>query len=324
LPSNEEISTAMNEIKLDRIDLNLLVTFDVLMTERNVTRVADKLHKTPSAISHALNRLREQLGDPLLVRVGDRMEPSPFALRLIEDVRPILREIRRVVTPEAAFDPSSTTQSFCLAFPDFPGLTSTIIGRAQAQAPGVRFDWVTLTRETVRATLAGDINLAMVYGGETLPEGMESFEAPTETRATFLREDHPAIPTWGPDEWLRWPHIQVISGNASRSPGDAASLSGTTQRTIGARISHFSGVGPLLARTNMIATLNKLAVHGDVATFGLRALPPPNAQMPLRVRFVWSFRLTNHPAHRWMRQLAIETYLEQQREAETAYSWAGG
>jgi DNA-binding transcriptional LysR family regulator len=248
------------------------------------------------------------------------MEPSPFALRLIEDVRPILREIKRVVTPQTPFDPSSTTYSFCLAFPDFPGLMSTIIGRAQAQAPGVRFDWVTLTRETVRATLAGDIDLAMVYGGETVPDGIDAVEAPSETRATFLREDHPAIPTWGPEEWSRWPHIQVISGNASRSPSETASHSGTAQRTIGARISHFSGVGPLLARTNMIATLNKLAVHGDVVPFGLRALPPPVAQPPLRVRFVWSFRLTNHPAHAWMRKLAIDTYLEQQREAEAAYS----
>jgi DNA-binding transcriptional LysR family regulator len=309
----------MNEVKLDRIDLNLLVTFDVLMNERNLTRSADKLNKTPSAISHALNRLREQLGDPLLVRVGDRMEPSPFALRLIEDVRPILREIKRVVTPQAPFDPSSTTHSFCLAFPDFPGLTSTIIGRAQAQAPGIRFDWVTLTKETVRAASAADIDLALVYGDETLPDGMDYFEAPAETHATFLREDHPAIPTWGLDEWLRWPHVQVISGNASRSPSEAASLAGTARRTIGARISHFSAVGPLLARTNMIATLNKLAVHGDVASFGLRALPPPIAQTPLRVRFIWSFRLTNHPAYAWMRKLAIETYLEQQREAEEAY-----
>lgn len=82
----------MNEIKLDRIDLNLMVTVDVLMSERSVTRVAGKLHKTPSVISHALNSLRKQLGDPLMVRMGDRVEPRPFALRLIEDVRPILRE----------------------------------------------------------------------------------------------------------------------------------------------------------------------------------------------------------------------------------------
>lgn len=309
----------MNEIKLDRIDLNLLVTFDELMTERNLTRVADKLNKTPSAISHALNRLREQLGDPLLVRVGDRMEPSPFALGLIEDVRPILREIKRVVAPRPPFDPSSSTQSFCLAMPDFPGLVSAVIARAQVQAPGVRFDWVPLTKETVRATNAGDIDFAMVFGGETLPDGIEALEAPRETRATFLRRDHPALPNWGPQEAMKWPHIQVITGNASRSPMEAAHQSGATTRVIGARIPNFSGVASLLARTNMIATLNKLAVHGDVDTFGLRAVPPPVPQPPMQVRFIWSFRLTNDPAQAWIRQLAIDIYLDQQREAELAY-----
>lgn len=309
----------MNEIKLDRIDLNLLVTFDVLMTERNLTRVADKLHKTPSAISHALNRLREQLGDPLLVRVGDRMEPSPFALKLIEDVRPILLQIKRVVAPQVSFDPFSTTQCFCLAMPDFPGLVSAIIARAQSEAPGARFDWVQLTKNTVRAADTGEIDLAMVFGPETLPDGLEAQEMPSETRATFLRKDHPAITHWGPDAWTQWPHLQVITGNASRSPAEAANLSGAAQRVIGARIPGFSGVAPLLARTNMMTTLNKFAVHGDVATFGLRAMPPLVQQTPLVVRFVWSFRLTNDPAQAWLRKLAVDTYLSLQREAEAAY-----
>ncbi|MCT8328877.1 LysR family transcriptional regulator [Albidovulum sediminis] len=308
----------MNEIELDRIDLNLLVTFDVLMSERSVTRAADKLHRTPSAISHALNRLREQLGDPLMVRVGDRMEPGPFALGLIDDVRPILREIRRVVAPRIGFEPSSSTQGFRLAMPDFPGLVSAIIARAQAEAPGARFDWVPLPRETVRATDAGEIDLAMVFGGETLPDGLEVRDVPEETRATFLRADHPAIPNWGPDEAARWPHLQVITGNASRSPAEAAHLSGAAKRVIGARNPHFSGVAPLLARTDMIATLNRLAVHADVEAFGLRAMPPAMAQPPLRLRFIWSFLYSNDPAQDWMRRVAMKTYLEQQRAAETA------
>jgi DNA-binding transcriptional LysR family regulator len=309
----------MNEIKLDRIDLNLLVTFDVLMTERNLTRVADKLHKTPSAISHALNRLREQLGDPLLVRVGDRMEPSPFAVKLIEEVRPILLEIRRVVAPPLQFDPATTTQSFCLAMPDFPGLVSAISVRAQSEAPRVRFDWVQLTKETMRAANAGEIDLAMVFGPETLPDGLEAQDMPNETRATFLRGDHPAITDWGPEQWTRWPHLQVVTGNASRSPTEAANLSGAAGRTIGARIPGFSGVAPLLARTNMMTTLNKLAVHGDAGTFGLRAMPPLVQQPPLQVRFVWSFRLTNDAAQAWIRKLAMDTYLSLQRAAEAAY-----
>lgn len=85
----------MNEIDLRRVDLNLLVVFDVLMEERSVTRAADRLGRTQSAISHALGRLREQLGDPLLVKSGMRMLPSPFAEHLVMEVRPILANMAR-------------------------------------------------------------------------------------------------------------------------------------------------------------------------------------------------------------------------------------
>ena len=97
----------MHEIDLTGLDLNLLVTFEVLMTEGSVTRAAQRLGRTQSAVSHALARLREQLGDPLLVKIGSGMAPSPFARDLVEDVRPILRSIQRIVSPPEPFD--STT-----------------------------------------------------------------------------------------------------------------------------------------------------------------------------------------------------------------------
>lgn len=99
----------MKEIDFHRLDLNLLVTFEVLMTEGSVTRAAARLKRTQSAVSHSLARLREQLGDPLLVKMGSGMAPSPFAQRLIEDVRPILRSIRRCVAPPEPFDPATRT-----------------------------------------------------------------------------------------------------------------------------------------------------------------------------------------------------------------------
>jgi DNA-binding transcriptional LysR family regulator len=81
----------MNDIQLQNIDLNLLVVFEVLMDELSVVRAADRLARTPSAVSHSLARLRETFGDPLLVKAGGKMQPSPLALTLIEQVRPILR-----------------------------------------------------------------------------------------------------------------------------------------------------------------------------------------------------------------------------------------
>ena len=78
----------MNKIDLRRIDLNLLLLFDVLMQVGSVSKAADQLGRTQSAVSHALGRLREQLGDPLLVKVGGRMQPSPYAMELVQEVRP--------------------------------------------------------------------------------------------------------------------------------------------------------------------------------------------------------------------------------------------
>ena len=108
----------MHQIDLRRIDLNLLVVFDVLMTERSVTRAASRLRRTQSAISHALQRLREQVDDPLLIKVGLRMQPSPFAERLAEQIRPILASIAHALAPPAPFDPITTTRHFRIAIPD--------------------------------------------------------------------------------------------------------------------------------------------------------------------------------------------------------------
>src|SRR5882672_3501251 len=109
----------MNEIDLRRFDLNLLVVFDILMMERSVTRAAERLGRTQSAISHSLARLREQLGDPLLVKGGRRMEPTAFALEFVEQARPILRSIQRVLSPRHVFDPATSRRIFRLAAPDF-------------------------------------------------------------------------------------------------------------------------------------------------------------------------------------------------------------
>ena len=103
----------MNEIDLNHLDLNLLVSFDVLMYERNVTRVAKRLARSQSGVSHSWARLREQPGDPWLVNTGGRMTPTPFGVKLAEDVRPILR----VIAPPPAFDPTPSERMIRLALP---------------------------------------------------------------------------------------------------------------------------------------------------------------------------------------------------------------
>src|ERR1700675_75069 len=144
----------MNEIDLRRFDLNLLVVFEVLMIERNVTRAADRLGRTQSAVSHSLSRLRRQLGDPLLIKAGARMQPTAFALDLIEQARPMLRGIERVLSPRHVFEPASSRRVFRLAAPDFAlALFTDLLADLQAEAPGVAVEW-TGPRETMLLEVA--------------------------------------------------------------------------------------------------------------------------------------------------------------------------
>ena len=109
----------MSEIHLWDIDLNLLVVLEVLLQERSVTRAAERLHRTQSAISHALARLREVFGDELLVRDGRQMRPTARAEALAESLPRVLDLLRRTLSKPEAFDARSTTRTFRLAAPDF-------------------------------------------------------------------------------------------------------------------------------------------------------------------------------------------------------------
>jgi DNA-binding transcriptional LysR family regulator len=293
----------MHQIDLRRIDLNLLLVFDVLMAQRSVTLAALELGRTQSAVSHALARLREQLGDPLMVKAGGRMVPSPFAEGLVDEVRLILANIRRVLVPPAAFDPATTTRQFLVALPDlndtiFPLLTQ----RLRQQAPGATVEWVVRDERAVSRVAEGQIDMAWVPTVQALPDGV-AYAATAPLRwATFVRQGHPAIKGWGKAAWSRWPHVAVRIGPAlASSPVDAALVSARAGRQVAVWVPHFSAVAPLLAHTDLIATLPLVAMADRLDRYSLRALKTPIHIDPMPHRLIWSARLGNEPALRWLR-----------------------
>ena len=306
----------MHDIDLRRLDLNLLVTFEVLMTERSVTRAAERLNRTQSAVSHALARLREQVGDPLLIKMGGRMTPSPFAERLIDDVRPILRSIQRVLLPPQPFDAATSTRTFRIAVSDIaPSLFPRLMSAASRAAPHVTIDWVTETPQTPLAIADGQIDIAFVASALKLPEGVARQEAGDIPWATFMRAGHPARGGWNAAAWARWPHVVVQIGNSLQSPVTAASVTLSDKRHIAARVLNFSAVAPLLARTDCVATLPAIVMHEALERFELCAVPPPFAVPSMPHRFVFSERLTNDPALRWLRGLLVDAYAIVLRES---------
>jgi DNA-binding transcriptional LysR family regulator len=308
----------MNEIQLHRIDLNLLVIFEALMEESTLAAAADRLAVTPSAVSHALGRLRTQLNDPLLVRVGGRMQPSPYALDLIDEVRPVLRSLRRMLAPRDPFDPATSDRVFRIVMSSFPSLVTAVLAKARAEAPGVTLEWVNVSTQVYDAVADGLIDLAHVGGDIRLPEGLVERDMEPFTWYTFARADHPAARDWGAEAWSRWPHLQVRIATNALSPVDARADDPATARRIGAKIGEFSAVGAVLAGTDFLTTLPTLLMADQMETHGLRAFRPAVTPEEFRVRFVWSARLTRDPANLWLRNLVTETYAEVQAEANVA------
>lgn len=304
----------MREIQLHRIDLNLLVVFEALMVEGSVVGAAEALGKTPSAISHALARLREQVGDPLLVKVGGRMLPSPFALTLIEDVRPILRSIKRVLALPEPFDPATSDRVFRVACPITGRVLSDVVNRLQCAAPAAKLEWLSAPRQVYDAVSEGLMDIAHLAGETRLPDGLASADVPGFQWTSFVRADHPAVSNWGPEAWSRYPHVQVNISNDAPSPFDRPG--GSLKRTVGALISEFSSLGPLLADSDFIGTFPRILMAWDMATYGLRPLPPQIHLPEFRTRFFWSSRLANDPAAQWIRNLVIQTYVDVHHEAD--------
>lgn len=301
----------MNDIDLTQLDLNLLVTFEVLMSERSVSRAAVRLARTQSAVSHSLARLREQLGDPLLVKVAGGMSPSPYAQRLIEDVRPLLRTIQRIVAPPEPFDPPVSKRVFRVAIADFaPTLLPRVVAEVRRQAPGVAVEWLAPSQQTLLSVAESQIDLALVTGFASLPEGVQRKAAGELVSVTFARRDHPAIARWGVDEWLRWPHVSVQLGEREKGAVVGALEERGLQRTIAASVPNFSQVPALLAQTDLLATMTPLVMDGAMKRLGLRALEPPIAIKPTSFFFVWSFRLANDSGSRWFRELVMDAYQE--------------
>ncbi|MFB9264544.1 LysR family transcriptional regulator [Bradyrhizobium erythrophlei] len=292
----------MNKIDLRRFDLNLLVVFDVLMNERSVTRAAERLGRTQSAISHSLSRLRSQFGDPLLVKGGVRMQPTAFALDLIEQARPMLSGIQRVLSPTQVFDPAHSQRVFRLAVPDFAlALFAELLARVRRDAPSVSVEWTTPRAPTLLDVAEGQVDLAIVPSELQWPPSVAGEAIGALGWRCFGRRGHPAFSDWGPSNWMRWPHLAVRIGDNVRSPVNIAAAAAGLTRTIAGWVPHFPAIAPTLARSDLLATLPAAAMAGAVEAHDLWSVDVPFAIAPLPHAMVWCSGRSRDPGMVWLR-----------------------
>ena len=292
----------MNEIDLRQFDLNLLVVFDVLMTERSVSRAADRLGRTQSAVSHSLSRLRQQFGDPLLIKGGARMQPTALALDLIEQARPMLSGVQRVLSLQHAFDPKSSRRVFRLAAPDFMlALFTELMSRLSREAPGVAVEWTAPREPTLLDVAEGLIDIAIVPSELRLPQGVAGEAAGALGWRCFARARHPAFADWSAQSWARAPHLMVRVGDAITSPVDVAASAAGLSRTVAGWVPNFCAVAPVLASSGLLSTLPVLAMKETQRAWRLESRAVPFPLAPLPHAMVWCSGRSRDGGLNWLR-----------------------
>lgn len=304
----------MNKIDLRKIDLNLLLIFEVLMHERSVTRTAEVLNRTQSTISHALARLREQLNDPLLVKAGGVMQPSPFAVQLAEEVRPILRNIERVLQPHEAFDPHTSTRTFRVAIPDLaPSLFPRIAQAFVEQAPHAVLEWCNVGDKVLTQIAEAQIDVCLAPAHLRAVDGVSHTDMGELQWACYIRRDHPAVEgEWTTQVWQSYPHIAVRVGDTPHNPvGNSSNQAGLLRR-VAIWVPKFSAIAPILAQTDLIATMPKILMQDSLDAHGLVQRPVPYQQAPIAQRLYWAARYYNDPANTWIRELVSKEFMSLQ------------
>lgn len=285
------------------MDLNLLRVLDVLLQENSVTRAAERLGTSPAAVSRALARLRRAVGDPLLVRAGQRMVPTPRALELREEVGALLRGCENVLRPGTGFDPAHLRRTFTVQATDLllAGLAGTLIDRLRARAPQVDVVFLPEALEGGPALRQGAVDVELGVLGHLDPE----IRTRPLTRVPLVgvaRDGHPLFE--GRIDARRFAaadHIGISRLGRRLGPIDTALADLGLRRRVAVVVpSHTSAM--LLARdTDLVALTVAQWLPGTVSALGLRTFPIPLDLAPLDLGMAWHPRTAADPAHRWFR-----------------------
>lgn len=292
----------MHDFDLKKIDLNLLVTLDALLTERSVTAAARRLGVGQPAASHALARLREAFGDPLFVRSGRTMEPTPRAEALRQPLARLLVDVQHLLTQQPTFAPEHSTRTFRLACPDLLGpFSADLLAALHAQAPRVGLAVIDSRQGPTEAARTGRYDLALGGPGPG-GSGIMQRTLGRVRWCVLARRDHPVAA--GPltlERWTAWPHVLVRTGSSSRSYIEAALSAVGVERRIGIEVPSFLS-GPLVvARTDLLLTAPQALVDVLLEPLGLVALDPPIEVPDVPIVACWPERIHADPAHRWFR-----------------------
>jgi DNA-binding transcriptional LysR family regulator len=285
-----------------RPDLNLLVALDVLLAEGSVARAAQRLRLSPSAMSRALARLRETAGDPLLVRAGRGLVPTPRALELRERVRQLVQEAEAVLRPAEKLDLKRLVRTFTLRTSDgfVESFGPALIARVGKEAPGLQLRFLPKTDKDSTLLREGTVDLET--GGVGKMTGPE-VRAQALFRDRFIgvvRKRHPlSRGRVTPARYAAGRHVLVSRRSLDWGPIDEALKSFGLEREIATVVGGFAAALALARASDLIASVPER--HTGSLRAGMHSFPLPVPAPEITVSLLWHPRLDADPAHRWLR-----------------------
>ncbi|MGE8186110.1 LysR family transcriptional regulator [Pseudomonas sp. NPDC086278] len=284
-------------------DLNLLLTLDALLAEGSVARAAQRLRLSPSAMSRALARLRETTGDPLLVRAGRGLVPTPRALELREQVSQLVQQAEAVLRPAEQLDLKRLVRTFTLRTSDgfVENFGPALIARLGEEAPGVRLHFVQKLSKDSALLRDGSVDLETGVVGDIT-------SAEVRTRALFedrfigvVRAGHRLSEgKVTPARYAAGRHILVSRRGRDSGPMDEALKTLGLEREIVTLVSGFGAALALARASDLIATVPERHTHNLRA--GLHSFALPLTTPAITISMLWHPRMDADAAHRWLRE----------------------
>lgn len=303
-------------MNLSSFDLNLLRVLDALLHEQSTVKAGERIGLSQPAVSSALGRLRHALNDPLFVREGQRLVPTEYARSLEFPLRHILEDVEALLAGPESFDPANAGQSFKISGSDFFAemLMPSLANALSRLAPKIQVQLVDLVPDNYVGTLERHgIDLAFVPKID-FPTWTDHAPAFRSRFVMIARRGHPRL---GRAEVREGEIVQIDLfcdlGHVVFSPegklkamGDAALARVGRERRVVMTMPVFGGVVNAVAGSDLVALLPEQLAHKVAPRLGLAIYTPPMPINPVQICMIWHRRNTNHPTHRWLRDLVLE------------------
>jgi DNA-binding transcriptional LysR family regulator len=293
--------------EMDNVDLNLLVALDVLLAECSVTVAASRLQLSASAMSRTLARLRAATGDPLLVRAGRGLVPTPYAAELRDRVRELTRDAQAVLRPSSGpFDIAALERTFTLrARESFIEAFSVPLLTAIADvAPRVRLCFRPKPNKDADPLRDGSIDLEIGVIETSAPEMHTQFLF-RDRFVGAVRAGHPLLKGKGatPERYAACAHVVASRRGEFHGPVDDALQALGLRRTVRVVVPEFPDALRMARHSDLVALVPQSCLHNASSGDGLRAFELPVKTPDFVISAMWHPRMDADPAHRWLRNV---------------------